>query len=95
MRGALDLREAGGGGDVLHHQADGHEVQGQARRRALQGTFGRDGVCRELHELLRRLWGRRLRDHDDHNVNHDNNDYNHATALRRESPVEPVLQRRV
>jgi hypothetical protein len=92
MRRPLDLREAGGRGDLLRDQGGRNEVQGQAGCRALQGPFGRDGVCRELHELLRCLWRWRLRDHDD-NDHSPNHHYNGTTALRRESL--PVLQRHV
>jgi hypothetical protein len=84
VRVALDLREASGRGDMLRDEGERHDVQGQAGCRALHGPFGRHGVCRQLHELLRCLWLDRLRDDD------------HDDTLRRKSPaVEPVLQRHV
>jgi hypothetical protein len=84
MRGTLNLREAGGRGDVLRDEGGRDEVQGQAGRRALQGTFGRDAMRRELPELLRRLrlGGLPNDDHHDHDDDHDDH---------RDEPTPPVL----
>jgi hypothetical protein len=64
MRSALDLRETRRRGDLLRDEGDWHEVQGQEGCSSLQGSFGRHGLRRQRHELLRRVWPGRLHDDD-------------------------------